>query len=58
MIWIDRATSQEIEIGMMEEDIGEAMAVTEAEANGEEEADSVEEVIKSCCTRVTGLFGR
>lgn len=58
MIWTDRGTSQEIEIGMMEEDTGEAMVVTEAGVNGEEEADSVEEVIKSCCTRVIDLFGR
>jgi hypothetical protein len=58
MIWTDRATSQETENGMMEEDIGEAMVVTEAEENGEEEADIVEEVIKPSCTCVVGLFER
>jgi hypothetical protein len=58
MIWTDRETSKETEIGMMEEDTGEAMVVTEVEENGEEEADIVQEVIKSSWTCVVGLFGR
>jgi hypothetical protein len=46
MIWIGHATNREIEIGMMGADIEEAMVVMVAEANGEEEAVTVEEVTK------------